>query len=285
MKERQRKRAHLKEGEAPETSKSPVAAKPTIIESLPPIIVDKPKKVRELPLVVGEPRKLSSLPLVIGEPPAADETPLPEKPPIVIEGGTSASERKKRLRSQRRAARKRGLLREALEILVIIAIAIALTVLVRTFVLDTYEIPTGSMEPTIEVNDRIFAEKISYRFSAPSPGDIVTFYDPVIPNRVLIKRCIAVGGQTINLVDGKVLVDGVVLDEPYTHGKATKELLPMDGVQIKYPYRVPDGTVWVMGDNRINSADSRFFGPVPEEEFIGKALFRFLPLSRFGTIE
>lgn len=186
---------------------------------------------------------------------------------------------------ERRYTPRQRVIREAVELAIIIAAAVALTLLVRTFILDTYEIPTGSMEPTIEISDRIFAEKISFRFSSPTPGDIVTFYDPIIEGRVLIKRCIAVGGQEVNLVNGKVVVDGVVLDEPYTYGKPSNELDPMPGLEIEYPYRVPRGMVWVMGDNRTNSSDSRYFGPVPEEEFIGRALFRFLPFSRFGKIE
>ena len=170
-----------------------------------------------------------------------------------------------------------------MEFIVIILMAVIITMLLRAFVIDNYEIPTGSMEPTIEINDRIFAEKLSYRFASPAPGDIVTFRDPVVKGRVLIKRCIAVGGQTINLKDGKVYVNGIELDEPYVHGKET---LPLTGdLKISYPYRVPEGMIWVMGDNRTNSTDSRSFGPIPESELIGKALFRFLPLSRFGKIE
>ena len=185
---------------------------------------------------------------------------------------------------ERKHLRKRSVLRDIAEIIIIFAVALVVTTLLRVFVIDSYEIPTGSMEPTIEVNDRLFAEKISYRFSTPTQGDIVTFHDPVVEGRVLIKRCIAVGGQTIDLVNGKVTVDGIVLDEPYTYGKASLPLSLMPGLVLEYPYRVPEGMIWVMGDNRTNSADSRYFGPVSEDELIGKALFRFLPLNRFGAI-
>jgi signal peptidase I len=182
----------------------------------------------------------------------------------------------------------RRVLRELVELLVIIAAAVIVTTLLRVFVIDQYEIPTGSMEPTIEVNDRLFAEKMSYRFSEPVPGDIVTFYDPTRrgegTDRVLIKRCIAVGGQTVDLVDGRVVVDGVALDEPYTHGQASIPLSAMNGIEIEYPYSVPEGSVWVMGDNRMDSSDSRFFGPVSRDELIGKALFRIWPFDRFGPI-
>ena len=181
--------------------------------------------------------------------------------------------------------RKRNPLRDVMEFVVIILMAVIITMLLRAFVIDNYEIPTGSMEPTIEINDRVFAEKLSYRFGSPVSGDIVTFHDPVVKGRVLIKRCIAVGGQTINIKDGRVYVDGIELDEPYVHGRDTLPLSTYQDMKITYPYRVPEGMIWVMGDNRTNSLDSRFFGPVLESELIGKALFRFLPLSRFGKIE
>ncbi|MCL1847790.1 MAG: signal peptidase I [Coriobacteriia bacterium] len=181
--------------------------------------------------------------------------------------------------------RRRNLRREIIELLLIILAAFIITGLLRTFVMDNYQIPTGSMEPTIEINDRIFAEKVSYRFSSPSAGDIVTFHDPLVEGRVLIKRCIAVEGQTVDLINGKVVVNGVVLDEPYTHGLQSLPLTPKKGVVIDYPYVVPEGTIWVMGDNRTSSLDSRYFGPIPEEELIGRALFRFMPFSRFGPIK
>ena len=181
--------------------------------------------------------------------------------------------------------RKRNFRREIIELLLIILAAFIITGLLRTFVMDNYQIPTGSMEPTIEINDRIFAEKVSYRFSSPSAGDIVTFHDPLVEGRVLIKRCIAVEGQTVDLINGKVVVNGVVLDEPYTHGLQSLPLTPKKGVVIDYPYVVPEGTIWVMGDNRTSSLDSRYFGPIPEEELIGRALFRFMPFSRFGPIK
>jgi signal peptidase I len=94
-----------------------------------------------------------------------------------------------------------------------------------------------------------------------------------------------VGGQTVDLVDGKVVVDGKVLDEPYTRGKPSFPLDQMAGVHFGYPYTVPEGSVWVMGDNRTSSLDSRHFGVVPQEDLIGKALFRFLPLDRFGALD
>jgi signal peptidase I len=177
------------------------------------------------------------------------------------------------------------ILREIIELLIIIALAVVITTLLRIFVINQYEIPSGSMESTIEIGDRLFVEKVSYYFAGPERGDIVTFDDPIEDGRVLIKRCIAVGGQTVDLRSGKVVVDGIIIDEPYTLDKPSLPLEPMRDVRIEYPYTVPQGSIWVMGDNRTNSLDSRYFGPVSEEDITGKALFRFLPLDRFGAIE
>ncbi len=108
----------------------------------------------------------------------------------------------------------------------------------------------------------------------------MTFDSPIEPGTVLIKRVVAVGGQTIDLRDGKLYVDGVERDEPYTLGKATESLSDITGsAQISYPYTVPEGSVFCMGDNRTNSLDSRYFGPVSVDAVSSKGLFIYWPLS------
>lgn len=168
-------------------------------------------------------------------------------------------------------------------ILTILAI-VAAAFLLRTFVFQSYEIPSGSMEDTIMTGDLVFAEKVSYYANEPQQGDIVTFDDPEIPSRTLIKRVIATGGQTVDLKDGNVYVDGVKLDEPYTDGKPSYPLETTLGSQVSYPYRVPAGHIWVMGDNRTASQDSRFFGSVPISSVQGHAIFRYWPLSSIGPL-
>ncbi len=168
--------------------------------------------------------------------------------------------------------------------LITLLLAVALTLLVRIFVIDSYEIPTGSMEQTIKVGDRVIGEKISYRFRDPRPGEIVTFYREQNGERsILIKRVVATEGQVIDLRDGVVYVDGVAIDEPYTMGLPTYPL-QADDPSIVYPYTVPEGYISDMGDNRVNSRDSRAIGPVPVEDVNSHAVIIFWPPEDIATI-
>ena len=92
------------------------------------------------------------------------------------------------------------------------------------------------------------------------------------------------GGQTVDLIEGVVYVDGVALDEPYTQGEPTAPLKTASGVDILYPYTVPEGEIWVMGDNRMNSADSRYFGSIDEESVSGRAVAIYWPLDHIGVL-
>ena len=167
-----------------------------------------------------------------------------------------------------------------------IAGAIALAVLIRVFVAEAYFVPTGSMLETIQLDDRLWGEKISYRFRSPEQGEIVMFDSPANDGNILVKRVIAVGGQTVDLVQGRVVVDGAVLDEPYTGTKESSPLteqLPGVG-PITYPYTVPEGYLWVMGDNRTNSRDSRYFGAIPVSSVTAHAVCTFWPPQNFRLL-
>lgn len=153
-----------------------------------------------------------------------------------------------------------------------VAIVFALSWFLREFIFQAYEIPSGSMETTIMTGDMVFAEKISVRFQEPHAGDIVTFQDPNDEDRILIKRIIATGGQTIDIHDNKLFIDGVEQYESYTHGLPTNVLR---STKVSYPYKIPEDSIWVMGDNRTNSQDSRYFGAVPKDTIIGRALFAY----------
>jgi len=171
--------------------------------------------------------------------------------------------------------------RQILETIVMVAIAFAVAFFVKTYIVQPFVIPSGSMIPTIQEGNRVLAEKITYRFTRdPEPGDVAVFRNPQQSPPVLIKRVIAVGGQTVDLRDGVVYVDDRPLDEPYTHGLPSTPL----NEAIVFPFQVPDDSVWMMGDNRTNSGDSREFGPVRVSEVMGRAVWTYWPPREFGGL-
>jgi signal peptidase I len=163
-----------------------------------------------------------------------------------------------------------------------VLVAVVLAAVVRYVLIEPYRIPTGSMLPTIQLNDMVLANKLVYKVGGkPKRGDIVVFKDPTGEYPQLIKRVVAIGGQTVELRSGSVYIDGQKLDEPYTKGKPSE---PLAGVQVTFPYQIPAKEIWVMGDNRTNSADSRFFGAVPVKNVYGRAWWTYWPLSHFGAL-
>ncbi|MBI5231164.1 MAG: signal peptidase I [Coriobacteriales bacterium] len=167
------------------------------------------------------------------------------------------------------------------ETALLILLAFLLAQGIKTFVVQPFVIPTGSMIPTIEIGNRVIAEKITYRFRDPKPGEIVVFDDPTHQNPQLIKRVIAVEGQTVDLKGGAIYVDGKKLDEPYVHGKPTD---PIPGSSISFPLTVPKGEALMLGDNRPSSGDGRYFGPQKIEMIRGRALFTYWPVSQIGPL-
>lgn len=176
------------------------------------------------------------------------------------------------------------ILRWIILLLVVVLIALGL----RKFVIEPYNIPSGSMIDTIEVGDIIMAQKVTLEMGKdPEVGQIVTFYnvegevDEKGKTIVYIKRVIATAGQTVDLKDGYVYIDGEKQEESYTDGQPSYDL----NSGIVYPFTVSEGCIWVMGDNRTNSSDSRWFGEVPIENVNGIALFRYWPLNRIGGLD
>lgn len=174
--------------------------------------------------------------------------------------------------------------RTLVEWVVVLAVALGIALLVRTFVIQTYFIPSISMEPTLQVGDHILVLKAAYRFTSPAIGDVIVFkappqehqscQDPEVQD--LVKRIIALPGDTIRSSGNTIYVDGKVLAQPWQHtaqiGSAIRNQL------------VPANHYFVMGDNRPESCDSRVWGTVPRSDIIGKAVLIFWPLSRFSTI-
>lgn len=169
----------------------------------------------------------------------------------------------------------------ALDLVILVCAAL---IIGRLFLYTPYVIPSESMEPTLEIDDRLIGVN---HIDDVAVGDIVTFTDPDDPEQTLIKRVVAVGGETVDLERGTLVVDGEVRDTPEAVGMTwplTDHAEALDG-NVTYPITVPDGCVFVMGDNREDSADSRFFGCIPVSSITSKVVFRYCPLDRFGLID
>lgn len=158
--------------------------------------------------------------------------------------------------------------------------ALVVVVLMFTFIFRIVWVDGQSMEPTLSDGDRVI---ISHLFYKPRIGDIVVITQPNAFNKPLIKRIIALSGQTVSIdyASSKVYVDGVALDEPYV-----SEAMEPRG-DISFPYTVPQGFVFVMGDNRNNSGDSRYssIGPVDERYILGRVVFRVYPFDGIGKMD
>jgi signal peptidase I len=154
--------------------------------------------------------------------------------------------------------------------------AFVLALIIRAALVEAYWIPSASMEPTLRPGDRIVAEKVVRWFHAPRPGDIVVFVSPpgAPPGApALVKRVVAGPGQVVAIERGRVLVDGRPVAEPYVAEPPAYDLPAL---------RVPDGHLFVLGDNRNRSLDSHVWGFVPVENVIGRVVFRYWPVDRIG---
>lgn len=160
----------------------------------------------------------------------------------------------------------------------IIILAILFSISVRIFIFEPFIVPTPSMEPTLLVGDKVIVNKLAYKWTTIKRGNIIVFHSSVV-GKDLVKRAIALEGDEITLTDnGDIYINGEKLAEDY---------LPED-YNITYSNQtltVEEGKVFVMGDNRNDSYDSRYFGPISEEEIFGRVIFIYLPLSRFGIVK
>ena len=172
----------------------------------------------------------------------------------------------------------KGFLKELYEWTQAIAIAVVLALLINQFVFSIVEVQGASMEPTLNQSERLFVFKSFYK---PKNKDIIIVKSEQL-NKYIVKRVIAVGGQTIdiNKETGEVFVDGKLQNEPYIN-EGTNYFV---GNADKYPLTVPENHVFVMGDNRGNSMDSRALGVFDYDDIMGKALFRIWPFNNFGGL-
>lgn len=173
---------------------------------------------------------------------------------------------------------KKSWIRELRDWCVTFGIAIAAALLIQNYAFAQTEVKNISMQKTLVEGQRLIEDKISYHFETPNRGDIVIIDGPESDKR-LIKRVIGLPGDTLDFTaDGHVSVNGQVLNEPYVKG-----LTYADGMKV--PYTVPAKSVFVMGDNRENSQDSRMIGPIALSSLEGRAVFRLWPLSKFGQLD
>ena len=177
-----------------------------------------------------------------------------------------------------------------------IVVALVLALIIRTFVVQAFKIPSGSMEPTLEIGDHILVNKFIYGtkipftslnllpWKNPGRGDVIVFIYPLEPDKDFIKRVIAVGGDTVRIVNKKVYINGAEVPDPHAVYK-DDTILPGEAQKRDNfgPVIVPPGNLFVLGDNRDRSLDSRFWGFVPLSDVKGKAFIIYWSWDRQET--
>lgn len=228
--------------------------------------------------------------------PPPEPEPVAENPLFPATAESSPASNRRRSATRRRSARRRRFERwfgergaGVAEWLLVIVGAVVLAVVVKVFLLQAFYIPSLSMYPTLHEGDRVLVNKLSYRLHDVNRGDIVVFERPAsetssnIPD--LIKRVVALPGESVAFDNGAVFVNGRRLDESYLPtGTVTSSANAPYKCTLEAPCIIPPGDVWVMGDNRADSKDSRYFGPIPESSIVGRAFIRVWPLGRFALL-
>ena len=159
--------------------------------------------------------------------------------------------------------------------------AFILAMIIRTFIVQAFWIPSGSMIPTLEVNDRVLVAKFWNWFFEPSRGSLYVFKYPMDPDRDFVKRVIAIPGDIVDIKDGIVYINGSPTKEEYVkrHDRFT---LRANNIFPEVPFKVPEKKYFMLGDNRGNSQDSRYWGFADIKDMRGPVFLRYWPLSRIG---
>ena len=166
------------------------------------------------------------------------------------------------------------------------AVAVILAVFIRTFLVGPYKIPTGSMETTLMVGDRIFVDKLSYRFRPPKRGEVVVFKYPIDPKKDFVKRLVAFSGEDFEIRDGNIFINGKKLDNPDVfQGRYYYNRNDWDYGKEGQQFKVPPDSYFVLGDNSGHSSDSRNWGFVPKKNLIGRAVVVWWPPKRVGQVK
>ena len=163
------------------------------------------------------------------------------------------------------------------EWVIIIAIAFVLSLVIRNYLVDTRIVPTGSMLPTIQLQDRLIVDRIIYRFDVVHRGDIIVFTAPEAAqeDKDLVKRVIGLPGDKLEVIQGRIYIDDKVLNEPYVEAPADYNYGPVT---------IPPDSYFMLGDNRRYSKDSHVWGYVPSDNILGRVWIRYWPLENFGYL-
>jgi len=222
------------------------------------------------------------------EPGAGDPGSLPDDPAEAAPGRTGEGEDGAEAVDEAEGRGHRKVGRAVREWILVIGGALVVALLIRTFLFQAYEIPSPSMVDTLNVGDRVLVNKLAYKVHDVHRGDVVVFKrppgepDPQIKD--LIKRVIGLQGETLVFRDCRVFVDGKALVEPYVDDQCTDP--PQDTVDPDGDgsVTVPDGMLFVMGDNRGGSFDSRYFGPITESSVVGRAFVIMWPIGDWAWL-
>ena len=163
-----------------------------------------------------------------------------------------------------------------------IVVVMSIMVMIYLFVMSPQEIKGASMEPSFFDKEYILTNKILFKLRDPVRGDVIIFKSPANPEIDYIKRVIGLPGDTVALKQNAIFVNDVKIEEPYLSPGIT--IFGGSYLGENQEVVIPPGKYFVLGDNRPHSADSREFGPIPKEDFIGKAFLRYWPFTRFGVI-
>ncbi|MCG9478817.1 MAG: signal peptidase I [Actinomycetia bacterium] len=169
---------------------------------------------------------------------------------------------------------QKKIVKEFLGYLVVVIAAVAISLTIRIFVFEPFIVPTPSMEPTLLVGDKVIVNKLAYRFGEISRGDLVVFNSSAEPEKELVKRAIGLPGEEVTLTnEGQIIINGQPIEETYlVHDNS--------GSYQNQTYKLGPDQYFVMGDNRKNSLDSRYFGPILNTDIFGELVIIYWPPSR-----
>ena len=163
--------------------------------------------------------------------------------------------------------------------------AIIAVLIIRQFFIQAFVIPSESMKPTLKIHDRLLANKIIYKIRQPHRWEVIIFKCPEDPKKYFVKRLVGLPGETVEIKNGHVYINGVCMQYPDYIKTPLYYYNDEDGdFGVNGETKIPEGAFYTLGDNSINSKDSRYWGFVPEKNLVGKALFIYWPPWRMGTI-